>query len=102
RSDIYALGVILYELLAEQLPYAWKGGGIAQAAHTIIMSEPPSLGSINRRYRGDVETITAKALEKDKTRRYASAADLASDVRHYLRDEPISARPISAVYQLRK
>ena len=102
RSDIYALGVILYELLAEQLPYSWKGGGIAQAAHTIMMTEPASLGSINRRFRGDIETIAAKALEKDKSRRYAAAADLASDVRRYLRDEPISARPVSTGYQLRK
>ena len=102
RSDIYALGVILYELLAEQLPYSWKGAGIAQAARTIIMTEPASLGSINRRFRGDLETIAAKALEKDKARRYASAAGLASDVRRYLNHEPISARPVSAAYQLRK
>jgi len=102
RSDIYALGVILYELLAEQLPYSWKAGGIAAAAQTIIMTEPTLLGSINRRYRGDIETIAAKALEKEKARRYASAAALASDVRHYLRDEPISARPVSAAYQLQK
>ena len=102
RSDIYALGVILYELLAEQLPYSWKAGGIAKAAHTIMMTEPALLGSINRRYRGDIETIAAKALEKEKARRYASAAALASDVRHYLRDEPISARPVSAAYQLQK
>jgi non-specific serine/threonine protein kinase/serine/threonine-protein kinase len=102
RSDIYALGVILYELLAEHLPYSWQAGGIAKAAQTIMLTEPESLGSINRHYRGDIETIAAKALEKEKARRYASAAALASDIRHYLRDEPISARPVSAAYQLRK
>ena len=64
--------------------------------------EPSRLGSIDARYRGDVEIIVAKALEKDKTRRYASAGDLASDIRRYLRGEAILARPASALYQLRK
>jgi hypothetical protein len=53
-------------------------------------------------YRGDVEIIVAKALEKEKSRRYASAGDLASDIRRYLRGEAILARPASALYQLRK
>ena len=64
--------------------------------------EPSRLGSIDTLYRGDVEIIVAKALEKDKTRRYASAGDLASDIRRYLRGEAILARPASALYQLRK
>src|SRR5262249_12058061 len=50
----------------------------------------------------DLETITAKALEKDKARRYGSAAELAADIRHYLRNEPITARPATARYQLQK
>jgi hypothetical protein len=53
-------------------------------------------------FRGDVETIVGKALEKDRERRYRTAAELAADVRRYLRDEPIAARPASTFYQLRK
>ena len=57
---------------------------------------------VNRTYRGDVDIIVGKALEKDKTRRYGSAAELAADLRRHLLDEPISARPPSTSYQLRK
>ncbi len=57
---------------------------------------------MNRVYRGDIETIVAKAMEKDKTRRYASAAGLAADIRRYLKEEPVLARPASASYQLYK
>ena len=57
---------------------------------------------INKTYRGDIETITGKALQKDKTRRYASAADLAADIRHHLKDEPIAARPPTLAYHLQK
>jgi hypothetical protein len=57
---------------------------------------------VSRQYRGDIETIVAKALEKDKGRQYASAAALTSDIQRYLNDEPIAARPASAAYQVRK
>ena len=76
RSDVYALGVILYELLAGKLPYQLSRT-LHEAVLTIRNSEPAPLSSIQRNFRGDIETITAKALEKDKERRYASAADLA-------------------------
>ena len=102
RSDVYALGVILYELLAGRVPFDVSQQTIPQAARMIAEEEPTSLSSINRIFRGDVETIVAKALEKDKNRRYQSAAGLAADIRRCLSDEPISARPASAVYQLRK
>ena len=101
RSDVYALGVILYELLAGRLPYT-VSSQIHEAVRTIQQEEPQRLSSISRLYRGDLETIAAKALEKDKTRRYGSAAALAGDIRRYLQNEPISARPASATYQLRK
>jgi tetratricopeptide (TPR) repeat protein len=101
RSDVYALGIILYELLSGRLPYT-VGRQITEAARAIREEEPARLSSINRTYRGDVETIVSKALEKDKGRRYSSAAELASDIAHYLRDEPITARPPSTAYQLRK
>jgi non-specific serine/threonine protein kinase/serine/threonine-protein kinase len=101
RSDVYALGVILYELLADRMPYT-IGKSVLEAARTIRETDPARLSSFNRSYRGDIETIVAKALEKDKTRRYSSAAELAADIRRYLNDEPIVARPPSASYQLQK
>jgi non-specific serine/threonine protein kinase/serine/threonine-protein kinase len=78
RSDVYALGVILYELLAEKLPYKTEHKPLHEAVQVIREEDPTPLSSINRHYRGDVETIVAKALEKDKVRRYAAAAELAA------------------------
>jgi tetratricopeptide (TPR) repeat protein len=101
RSDVYALGVILYELLAGHLPYTISRQ-IPEAARAIREEDPAPLSSINRVYRGDIETIVAKSLEKEKTRRYASAAELAADIGRYLKDEPITARPPSTIYQLQK
>ena len=102
RSDIYAIGVITFELLAGRLPYNVSGRTIYEAVRVIREEEPSRLSSINRSYRGDVETIVAKALEKDKDRRYQSAAALAADIRRHLNDEPINARPASTMYQLGK
>jgi hypothetical protein len=95
------MGVILYELLAARLPYPISQK-IHEAVQAIREEDPAKLSSVDRRYRGDIETIAAKALEKDKARRYGSAAELASDIRRYLTDEPIVARPASATYQLQK
>lgn len=102
RSDVYSLGVILYELLSGKLPYNVSGRQIHEAVQTIREEDPASLSSISRNYRGDIETIAGKALEKDKARRYESAAALAADIQRYLNDEPILARPPSASYQLGK
>jgi WD40 repeat protein/predicted Ser/Thr protein kinase len=102
RSDVYSLGVILYELLAERLPYRFEHLPIHEVVRVIQEVEPSRLGSVNREFRGEVETIVAKALEKDKARRYASAAELSEDLRRYLTHEPIQARPPSALYHLRK
>src|SRR5205823_2028764 len=101
RSDVYALGVILYELLAGRLPYTISKR-LHEAIQAIREEDPARLSSVNRTYRGDIETIVAKALEKDKSRRYASAAEFGADIRRYLRDEPIVARPPSTTYQVRK
>ncbi len=101
RSDVYALGVILYELLAGRLPYKISPK-LHEAVQTIREEEPTALRAVSSAYRGDIETIAGKALEKDRTRRYGSAAELAADIRRYLRDEPIMARPASATYQLKK
>jgi serine/threonine protein kinase/tetratricopeptide (TPR) repeat protein len=101
RSDVYSLGVVLFELLAGCKPFDLRGG-VHEAARKIREQDPPRLGSINRAYCGDIETIVAKALEKNKARRYGSAAALCADIRHYLENEPITARPPSATYQLHK
>src|SRR6516225_6581574 len=102
RADVYALGVILYELAAHRLPHRLEDRPLAEAARLILEQDPPRLGSVDPDLRGDVETIVARALEKDPARRYASAADLAADLRRWLAHEPILARPPSALYQLRK
>ena len=101
RSDVYALGVVLYQVLAGRLPYK-VSTRLPEAVRTIREVEPTPLSTISGAYRGDIETIVGKALEKDKTRRYASAAELAADIRRYLHDEPIMARPASTIYQLQK
>jgi len=101
RTDVYALGVILYELLSGQLPYPISKK-IHETIQTIREQDPMRLGAVNRSYRGDIETVVAKALEKDRARRYTSAAELAADIRRHLNDEPILARRPSASYQLQK
>ena len=102
RADVYALGVILFELVAHRLPYQLENRPLAEAARLILEQDSPRLGSLDPELRGDVETIVAKALEKDPARRYPSAADLAEDLRRWLAHEPILARPPSALYHLGK
>src|SRR5262245_40466027 len=102
RSDVYTLGVILFELLAGRLPYPLEMLPLPEAARVILEQEPARLGAIDRRLRGDVETIVARALEKDRARRYPSAAELAEDIRRHLRHEPIQARTPSPLYRLGK
>jgi eukaryotic-like serine/threonine-protein kinase len=94
RSDVYTLGVILFELLAHRLPYHLDQLPVHEVARVIEQQEPSRLGSIDKLYRGDVAIIVAKALEKDKRQRYASAGDLASDIRRYLSGEAILAREV--------
>ena len=102
RSDVYALGVIGFELLTGHLPYDLAGLSLPEAARVVTEVEAPALGTQVRDLRGDVSTIIAKTLEKDRERRYASAAELAADIRRYLSHEPVSARPATTFYQLRK
>ncbi|MGB0717320.1 MAG: tetratricopeptide repeat protein, partial [Phycisphaerae bacterium] len=102
RCDIYALGVVLYQLLTNRLPLDVAGQSIAEAARMIRDDDPTPVSVIDRTLRGDVETILIKALDKDPTRRFATAAELAADLRRFLRDEPIAARPASAIYNMRK
>jgi aminoglycoside phosphotransferase (APT) family kinase protein len=102
RSDVYALGVILYELLTRELPHRASGSAPHEALRA-LREDPPVRPSVhNRKLRGDVETIILTAIEKSPARRYQSVAALADDVQRCLRGEAILARPPSAAYQVRK
>jgi len=96
RSDVYSLGVVLYELLCGRLPYDVTRGSWLHTARTICEESPARPSTVNRKLRGDLELILLKCLEKDRERRYASAAALGDDVRRYLSGEPIAARPATA------
>src|SRR5262245_39136576 len=105
RADVYSLGVILYEMLTGRLPLQVQGLGLVEAMRVICEEPPVSLTrtfSGTRRLDADLATIVSKALEKEAGRRYQSASALAEDVLRYLQDQPILARPPSAMYQFRK
>lgn len=102
RTDVYALGVILYQLLAGRLPIDVSGRAIPDAIRLIREQTHESLSRVSRVFRGEIETIVARALDKDRDRRYQSAAALAEDLRRFLAGEPILAKQDSAMYVLRK
>ncbi|UCE60223.1 MAG: tetratricopeptide repeat protein [Phycisphaerales bacterium] len=102
RSDVYSLGVILYELMTDQLPYDVQRAMLHEAVRVICEEPPRRLSTINWTLRGDIETIALKALEKEPSRRYQSADALAQDIDRYLTNQPILARPPSTAYQFRK
>ncbi len=102
RSDVYALGVVLYHLLCDQLPYDVAKMPIYEATRVIREQAPARLSTHLRTLKGDIETIVLKALEKDRDRRYQSALELGQDIERYLANEPILAGPPSAMYRTRK
>lgn len=102
RSDVYALGVVAFQLLSGQLPYELSERMVHEAVRVVVEESPVPLSRVMPRLKGDLETILGKALEKEPDRRYPSAQALADDIQRYLNDEPISARPPSVVYQLQK
>jgi tetratricopeptide (TPR) repeat protein/tRNA A-37 threonylcarbamoyl transferase component Bud32 len=101
RTDVYALGLILYELLAGRRPYDLSGKTLPQAVQAIETGAPTGLGMLDRRLRGAPELIVAKAMAKDRARRYQSVTDLAQDIRRWQVGEPVSVRPAGSLYHLR-
>jgi serine/threonine protein kinase/tetratricopeptide (TPR) repeat protein len=121
RSDIYSLGVLLYELLTGKTPFEQKellAAGLDEMRRTILEKEPPKPSTrltqelasnssrqqleLVRLVRGDLDWIVMKCLEKDRARRYSTANGLAADIQRHLSDEPVVARPPSKLYEFRK
>lgn len=102
RSDVYALGVICYELLTGRLPHDLKNRSIPERLRIITEQTPTPLRSVSPTLSSDLETIVSKAIEKDRDRRYPSVAELKDDVERFLSDKPIQARHPSKWYRFRK
>jgi WD40 repeat protein len=92
RSDVYSLGVILFELLTGERPFR---GSTHMVLHQVLMEDAPSPRKLNHSVPRDLETICLKCLEKDPSRRYQTAGDLRDDLKRFLSGEPVHARPIT-------
>jgi len=101
RTDVYSLGVILFQLLTSRFPYP-VSGRMDDVVRHITETGPARLATFRRRFDADVELIVMKCLAKEPERRYQSAGELAADIRHYLAHEPVSATFPGAAYRLRK
>lgn len=102
RSDVYSLGVVFYEMLTGELPYQVSRQALPEAVRVICEEQPRRPGLLNRSVRGDLETIALKALDKERTRRYQSAAALADDIRRFLNLQPVLARRAGPLYHIAK
>jgi tetratricopeptide (TPR) repeat protein/predicted Ser/Thr protein kinase len=102
RSDVYALGVLLFQLASGRLPFDFNGRALAQAARLVSECDPQRLASLGRQFRGDLDTIAARALEKNPARRYQSVAELEADLGRFLAHQPIAARPQGFFYRASK
>jgi serine/threonine protein kinase/WD40 repeat protein len=97
QSDVYSLGVILFQLMTNELPFRGNNRMLLQQ---VLNAEPRLPSSLNDKVPKDLDTIAIKCLQKDPAKRYATAADLADDLRRFLRGEPILARPVRSIERM--
>lgn len=101
RTDVYSLGVMLYQMLTGQFPYKVLGN-MRDVLDNILRAEPAKPSTIRRQVDDEVETIVLKCLSKERERRYQSAGELGRDIKRYLGGEPIEAKRDSTAYMLGK
>lgn len=101
RTDVYSLGVVLYQMLTGEFPYLVTGS-MHEVLIQIMQTEPRKASTLRREVNDEVDTIVLKCLNKDRERRYQSAGELARDIKHYLTGQPIEAKRDSFGYLMRK